>query len=71
MQKLIIGIINTQKEKKTLKEIIEHALESSDLDYQVSTQREFDEDIDEERISEAIKNVADLKVELNNVDYFA
>lgn len=71
MQKLIIGIINTQKEKKTLKEILEHALESSDLDYQVSTQREFDEDIDEERISEAIKNVADLKVELNNVDYFA
>lgn len=68
---MLIGIINTQKEKKTLKEIIEHALESSDLDYQVSTQREFDEDIDEERISEAIKNVADLKVELNNVDYFA
>lgn len=71
MQRLIIGIINTQKEKKILKEILEHALESSDLDYQVLTQRGFDEDIDEERILEAIKNIPKLETDLQNVDYYA
>lgn len=71
MQRLIIGIINTQKEKKILKEILEHALESSDLDYQVLTQRGFDEDIDEERILEAIKNIPKLETDLKNVDYYA
>lgn len=71
MQKLIIGIINTQKEKKTLKEILDGAFESSNLDYEVSKQSESDDDNDEDRISEAIRNTPKLEADLKNVDYYA
>lgn len=64
-------IINPLKEKKTLKEILDGAFEGSSLDYEVPKQDNKEEDNDEEKIPEAIKNTPKLEVELKNVDYYA
>ena len=66
-----IAFINPTREKKTLKEILDGAFENSDLDYEVSKQSEADEDNDEDRISEAIRNTPKLETDLRSVDYYA
>ncbi len=69
--KEIIGFINPCKEKKTLKEILDKAFESSNLDYEVSKPNDSNVTYKETLISEAIKNTPELEVELKNCDYFA
>lgn len=71
MKKGTIAFINPPREKKTLKEILDKAFESSNLDYEVSKQNNKEEDNSEEKITEAIKNTPKLEVELKNVDYYA
>lgn len=71
MKKGTMAFINPSREKKTLKEILDKAFESSSLDYEVSKQNNKEEDNDEEKITEAIKNTPNLEVELKNVDYYA
>ncbi len=66
-----IAFINPTREKKTLKEILDDAFENSHLDYEVSKQSEEDDDNDEDRISEAIRNTPKLETDLRNVDYYA
>lgn len=66
-----IAFVNPTREKKTLKEILDGAFENSDLDYEVSKQSEADEDNDEDRISEAIRNTPKLETDLRSVDYYA
>lgn len=66
-----IAFINPVKEKKTLKEILDGAFESSDLSYEASKQSKLNEDTAEEKISEAIKNTPKLEVDLKSVDYYA
>lgn len=71
MKKGTMAFINPSREKKTLKEILDKAFESSSLDYEVSKQNNKEEDNSEEKITEAIKNTPKLEVELKNVDYYA
>ncbi|MCI8361792.1 MAG: hypothetical protein HFJ41_01325 [Clostridia bacterium] len=71
MKKETIAFINPSREKKTLKEILDKAFESSNLDYEVSKQNNKEEDNSEEKVTEAIKNTPKLEVELKNVDYYA
>lgn len=71
MKKGTIGFIKPTREKKTLKEILGKAFESSNLDYEVSKQNNKEEDNSEEKVTEAIKNTPKLEVELKNVDYYA
>lgn len=71
MKKETIAFINPSREKKTLKEILDKAFESSNLDYEVSKQNNKEEDNSEEKVTEAIKNTPKLEVELENVDYYA
>lgn len=71
MKKGTIGFIKPTREKKTLKEILGEAFESSNLDYEVSKQNNKEEDNREEKVTEAIKNTPKLEVELKNVDYYA
>lgn len=71
MKKGTIAFINPSREKKTIKEILDKAFESSSLDYEVSKQNNKEKDNDEEKITEAIKNTPNLEVELKNVDYYA
>lgn len=66
-----IAFINPAKEKKTLKEILDKAFESSDLDYEVSKESKANDDNNEERISEAIRNTPKFEADLKNVDYYA
>lgn len=66
-----IAFINPSREKKTLKEILDTAFKSLDLDYEVSNQNNEGKENDEERIKEAIKNTPKLEVDLKNVDYYA
>lgn len=66
-----IAFINPVKEKKTLKEILDGAFEGANLSYEVSKQSKVNEDTNEEKISEAIKNTPKLEVELKSVDYYA
>lgn len=71
MKKGTIAFINPSREKKTLKEILDGAFESSSLEYEISKQNNKEKDNGEEGISEAIKNTPKLEVELKNVDYYA
>lgn len=71
MKKGTIAFINPFREKKTLKEILDGAFESSSLEYEISKQNNKEKDNGEEEISEAIKNTPKLEVELENVDYYA
>ena len=71
MKKGTIAFINPSREKKTLKEILDGAFESSSLEYEISKQNNKEKDNGEEEISEAIKNTPKLEVELKNVDYYA
>lgn len=71
MKKGTMAFINPSREKKTLKEILDGAFESSDLSYEVSKESKENEDNAEKKISEAIKSTPKLEVELKNVDYYA
>ncbi len=71
MGKPIIGIICQKPVKKTLKEILDQAFESSNLDYELSKPNDFNNTDEETVISKAIKNTPELEVELKNCDYFA
>lgn len=71
MKKGSIAFINPTREKKTIKEVLDRAMESSDFNYGVSKQSETKEDTDEEKISEAIKKTPKLEVEIKEVDYYA
>lgn len=69
--KNIIGFIKPCKEKKTLKEVLDQAFDSSNLDYEVTKANDSNSIDEEKKISEAIKNTPKLEVELQSVDYFA
>ena len=69
--KTVIGFINPCKEKKTIKEVLNQAFDSSNLDYEVSKGNDSNGTDEEKVISEAIRNTPKLEVELQNVDYFA